>query len=125
MCESGGVREREGNTLELGLLKCRGASLVGAVKRVGVPSLSLDLGLGLIYIKLHKNFMECSGTFHLFHAVLLYSTGFYSTILGHFPNPSINFYNVPSVSRTFHHLLPGSIGFRGIPEHSMGFRSFF
>ena len=33
-------------------------------ERVGVPVLSLGLGLRLIYIKTHKNLMECSGTFH-------------------------------------------------------------
>ena len=89
------MRGWEGYTLELGLPKGRGACVgvrdervgvpfQGTMKRVGVPVLSLELGLGLIYTKLHKNFVECSGTFHLFYAYLLYSTGFYPTNLGNF-----------------------------------------
>ena len=57
-----------------GTVKLRGTSEVG-----GEPVLSLDLRLGLIYTKVHKNLMECSGTFHLFYTYLLYSTGFYTT----------------------------------------------
>jgi len=74
------------------------------MERVGVPVLSLDLGLGLIYTKLHKNLMECSGTFHLFYAYLMYSTGFYTTIYGSFRNilpVSALFYHVLSCSKVF------------------------
>jgi len=104
---------------------------------LGVPVLSLDLGLGLIYIKTHKNLMECSGTFHLFYAYLMYSTGFYTTIYGGFRNillVSATFYYVPWCSERFpgtfvlegstifHYFLQCSVGFHGILEHSTRFR---
>jgi hypothetical protein len=70
--EKGGESEREGRKREGGERKrnspLRGSlrgDLGGRVQKGGVQYLSLDLGLGLLYTKLHKNFIEPSRTFHL------------------------------------------------------------
>ena len=93
----------------------------GPSRMLGVPVLSLELGLSFIYTKPHKNFKEHSGTFSLFHPVPGYSTRFCDAIYSNLLESSTAFYILLSYSTTFYHIPSPSVMFRHIPSCSVTF----